>query len=184
MTGNCHLILTLTCLAVVSLSLASKFQDKYTIDHTYYTMSLYQDNAEETYDQHFVDMSDSEVHHFLSGQAQGAERIQPGFIFPFYGHLVHTFYVTTHGFLSFAPHLHNLMYKTQYVAPLRVKLDPSRSNDSTVNYKVHGGITGDALTIQWTNVTVAEPFEHPLGGNFTFQVINTFIQLKRLCTSC
>jgi hypothetical protein len=26
------------------------------------------------------------------------------------------------------------------------------------------------LTIQWTNVTVAEPFEHPNGGAFTFQV--------------
>ena len=26
------------------------------------------------------------------------------------------------------------------------------------------------LTIQWSNVTVAEPFEHPNGGEFTFQV--------------
>ena len=89
--------------------------------------------------------------------------------FPFYGHLVHAFYVTTHGFLSFSPRIHNLMYKTQYIAPLRVKLDPSRYNESTVNYKVHGPM-GDSLTVQWTNVSVAEPFEHPMGGNFTFQV--------------
>ena len=42
-------------------------------------------------------------HEFLSSQSQAAEKIEPGFIFPFYGHLVHTFYATTHGFLSFAP---------------------------------------------------------------------------------
>ena len=132
-------------------------------------MSLYQDNKEETYDKNYVDMSDSNLHEFLSDQSQGAEKIEPGFIFPFYGHLVHAFYVTTHGFLSFSPRIHNLMYKTQYIAPLRVKLDPSRYNESTVNYKVHGPM-GDSLTVQWTNVSVAEPFEHPMGGNFTFQV--------------
>ena len=27
-----------------------------------------------------------------------------------------------------------------------------------------------SLTIQWTNVTVAQQFEHPNGGEFTFQV--------------
>lgn len=63
------------------------------------------------------------------------------------------------------------MYKTQYIAPLRVKLDPSRFNESTVNYKVHGPF-GNTLTIEWKNVTVAEPFEHPMGGKFTFQVQN------------
>ena len=47
---------------------------------------------------------------------------------------VHKFFITTHGFLSFSPRLHNLMYKTQYIAPLRVKLDPSRSENSTINY--------------------------------------------------
>ena len=26
------------------------------------------------------------------------------------------------------------MYKTQYIAPLRVKLDPARSDDATINY--------------------------------------------------
>jgi len=148
---------------------AQAYKEKYTIDHTYYTMSLYQDNKEETYDKNYVDMSDSNLHEFLSDQSQGAEKIEPGFIFPFYGHLVHAFYVTTHGFLSFSPRIHNLMYKTQYIAPLRVKLDPSRYNESTVNYKVHGPM-GDSLTVQWTNVSVAEPFEHPMGGNFTFQV--------------
>ena len=46
-------------------------------------------------------------HEFLSSQSQAAEKIEPGFIFPFYGHLVHTFYATTHGFLSFAPRKYN-----------------------------------------------------------------------------
>ena len=150
----------------------STYEEKYTVDHVYYTMSLYQDNSEGMYDKHHVDMSEgnSFVHTFLSEQAQGAEKVEPGFIFPFYGHLVHNFYVTTHGFISFAPRIHNLMYKTQYIAPLRVKLDPSRYNESTLNYKLHGPFE-NSLTVQWTNVSVAEPFEHPMGGKFTFQVI-------------
>ena len=128
--------------------------------------------SEGMYDKHHVDMTDNSfVHTFLSEQAQGAEKVEPGFIFPFYGHLVHNFYVTTHGFISFAPRIHNLMYKTQYIAPLRVKLDPSRYNESTLNYKLHGPFD-NSLTVQWTNVSVAEPFEHPMGGKFTFQVIS------------
>ena len=35
---------------------------------------------------------------------------------------------------SLPARLHNLMYKTQYIAPLRVKLDPARSDDATINY--------------------------------------------------
>ena len=61
--------------------------------------------------------------------------------------------------------LHNLMYKTQYIAPLRVKLDPARSDDATINYLSQP----DRLTIEWRNVRVAKPYEHPNGGNFTFQ---------------
>ena len=86
------------------------------------------------YDRHYVNMSGTPVHDFLSSHSQAAEAIDPGFHFPFYGHLVESFFVTTHGFLSFAPGLHNLMYKTQYIAPLRVKLDPARSDDATINY--------------------------------------------------
>merc|ERR1712241_1255838 len=113
------------------------------------------------YDKHHVDMTDNSfVHTFLSEQAQGAEKVEPGFIFPFYGHLVHTFYITTHGFLSFAPKIHNLMYKTQYIAPLRIKLDPARSDDATINYLSQP----DRLTIEWRNVRVAKPYEHPNGG--------------------
>ena len=154
------------------------YSETYTVDHVYYTMSLYQDNAQGMYDSHFVDMSDSIKHEFLSAQSQAAEKIEPGFIFPFYGHLVHTFYATTHGFLSFAPRIHNLMYKTQYVAPLRVKLDPARYNESSVNYKVHGPF-GNTFTVEWNNVTVAEPFEHPMGGSFTFQVRNKQLLLRK-----
>lgn len=76
------------------------------------------------------------------------------------------FYITTHGFLSLAPRLHNLMYKTQYIAPLRVKLDPSRTEEATVDYLVKE----DSITIQWTKVPVQEKFKHPRGGEFTFQV--------------
>ena len=58
------------------------------------------------------------------------------------------------------------MYKTQYIAPLRVKLDPGASVYATVDY-----LAGeDRLTVQWTNVSVAEPYRHPAGGQFTFQV--------------
>ena len=142
------------------------FQETVTVDGSYYTMSLYQDNAENMYNRHKVDMTGSHVHEFLSTHSQAAEAIEPGFKFPFYGHYTERFYVTTHGFLSFAPGLHNLMYKTQYVAPLRVKLDPGRHNDSTINYI----LSDNSLTIQWTNITVSEPVEHPSGGRFSFQV--------------
>lgn len=163
------------------------YQDKYTIDHAYYTMSVYQDNADGTYDKYHVDMKHSTKHDFLSAHAQAAEAVAPGFDFPFYGHFVDQFFITTHGFLSFAPRLHNLMYKTQYIAPLRVKLDPSRSNESTVDYLAYP----DKLTIQWTNVTVAEPYEHPSGGNFTIQVtlfengdiVFVYVQVPELLTS-
>jgi hypothetical protein len=64
------------------------FQDAIVEDHAYYTMSLYQDNAEGMYNKHFVDMVGSDVHSFLSSHSQAAEAIEPGFIFPFYGHLV------------------------------------------------------------------------------------------------
>ncbi|XP_059099133.1 plexin domain-containing protein 1-like [Tigriopus californicus] len=111
-------------------------------------------------------MSGSQVHDFLSNHSQAAEAVAPGFDFPFYGHMVDQFFITTHGFLSFAPRLHNLMYKTQYIAPLRVKLDPSLSDAATINYLAKP----DSLTIQWTNVTIAKPYAHPHGGNFTFQI--------------
>ena len=32
------------------------YEEKYTIDHVYYTMSLYQDNSEGMYEKHHVDM--------------------------------------------------------------------------------------------------------------------------------
>ena len=151
-----------------SIALAGRsFQETVTVDGAYYTMSLYQDNAENMFDRHNFNMSGSHTHEFLSSHSQAAEAIEPGFKFPFYGHYTERFFVTTHGFLSFAPGLHNLMYKTQYISPLRVKLDPGRHNDSTIDYI----LTDDSLTIQWTNITVSEPVEHPSGGRFTFQVI-------------
>ena len=142
-----------------------EYRETIEVDHTYYNLKLYKNGAGNKYEEHLVDMTDSRVHDFLSNHAQAAEAVSPGFNFPFYGHNVDTFFITTHGFLSFAPRLHNLMYKTQYIAPLRVKLDPSASEDATIRYKA----VDDALTIEWTNVSVAEPYKHPRGGNFTFQ---------------
>jgi hypothetical protein len=40
------------------------------------------------YEKHWVNMTGSDVHEFLSSHSQAAEAIEPGFIFPFYGHLV------------------------------------------------------------------------------------------------
>jgi hypothetical protein len=55
----------------------------------------------------------------------GAELVRPLFHFPFYGHLVSELHITTHGFLSLSTRLHDYIYKTQYIAPLRVKVtDP------------------------------------------------------------
>ena len=96
----------------------------------------------------------------------GALEVNPLFSFPFYGHLVSKFYITTHGFLSLSPRLHDYIYKTQYIAPLRIKLDPSRSNSSTISLLS----LPDRLTVEWSNVSVMVNTEHPSGGSFTFQV--------------
>ena len=48
-----------------SVQCGRSFSETYTVDHTYYTMSLYQDNAQGMYDKHFVDMSNSQVRKFL-----------------------------------------------------------------------------------------------------------------------
>ena len=58
----------------------------------------------------------------LSNTMVGAERVKPLFSFPFYGHLVSELFITTHGFLSLSPRLHDYIYKTQYIAPLRIKV--------------------------------------------------------------
>merc|ERR1719400_2636974 len=85
--------------------------------------------------------------------------ISPLFSFPFYGHLVSELFVTTHGFLSLSPRLHDYIYKTQYIAPLRIKLDPSRSNSSTISVLS----LPDRFTVEWSNVSVMADAEHPAG---------------------
>ena len=42
---------------------------------------------------------------------------------------------------------------------------PGALCDATINYLSQP----DRLTIEWRNVRVAKPYEHPNGGNFTFQ---------------
>ena len=87
----------------------------------------------------------------------GAETISPLFPFSFYGHVVDGFYITTHGFLSLFPRLHDYIYKTQYIAPLGSKLDPSRSNSFTISVLS----LPDRLTVEWSNVSVIAEAEHP-----------------------
>jgi len=135
-------------------------------NHKYYTLSVYQNNAVTTFDDNFIDMERAEIKAGLSDTMVGAESIAPLFSFPFYGHVVEDFYITTHGFLSLSPRLHDYIYKTQYIAPLRIKLDPSRSNSSTISVLS----LPDRLTVEWSNVSVMTPAEHPSGGSFTFQV--------------
>jgi len=135
-------------------------------NHKYYTLSVYQNNIGNSFDENFIDMENAEVRRGLSDTMVGAELIKPLFPFPFYGHLVTEFYTTTHGFLSLSTRLHDYIYKTQYIAPLRVKLDPSRSNSSTISVLS----LPERLTVEWSNVSVMERAEHHLGGSFTFQV--------------
>jgi len=140
----------------------AKVQD----NHKYYKLSVYQNNALKTFDENFIDMEAAEIKAGLSDTMVGAETISPLFPFPFYGHVVDDFYITTHGFLSLSPRLHDYIYKTQYIAPLRIKLDPSRSNSSTISVLS----LPDRLTVEWSNVSVMAEAEHPTGGSFTFQV--------------
>jgi hypothetical protein len=141
---------------------SSEVQD----DHRYYTLTVTQNNAANSFDDNFIDMEHADVKNSLSDTMVGAELISPLFTFPFYGHPLSELYVTTHGFLSLSPKLHDYIYKTQYIAPLRIKLDPSRSNSSTISVLS----LPERLTVEWSNVSVMESAEHPSGGSFTFQV--------------
>ena len=124
-----HSLLAIILPVAVNVCVAGKREDgSILVDHSYYKMELYSNNAQGTFDRYVVNMKGSRVHDFLSNHSQAAEAVAPGFEFPFYGHMVDQFFITTHGFLSFAPRLHNLMYKTQYIAPLR-KRDPGLSFD-------------------------------------------------------
>ena len=62
----------------------------------------------------------------------GALSVSPLFSFPFYGHLVSELFITTHGFLSLSPRLHDYIYKTQYIAPLRIKVN-TRDTQKSLN---------------------------------------------------
>ena len=114
-------------------------------------------------------MEAAEIKAGLSDTMVGTETISPLFPFSFYGHVVNGFYITTHGILSLSPRLHDYIYKTQYIAPLGIKLVPSRSNSSTISVLS----LPDRLTVEWSNVSVMAEAEHPTGGSFTFQVDHT-----------
>ena len=80
------------CISIAFLAMMAgvwSYEQKYTIDHVYYTMSLYQDNSEGMYDKHYVDMTDSFVHTFLrlkdySTPYFSTRTFQPGLINPNY----------------------------------------------------------------------------------------------------
>lgn len=145
-----------------SPSPSSTIQD----NHRYYTLSVFQNNIGNSFDENFIEMENAELKHGLSDTMVGAELVKPLFPFPFYGHMVNSFFITTHGFLSLSTRLHDYIYRTQYIAPLRIRLDPSRSNSSTISVLS----LPDRFTVEWSNVSVMEPAEHPSGGAFTFQV--------------
>ena len=49
-----------------SVQCGRSFSETYTVDHTYYTMSLYQDNAQGMYDLHHVGMVSHKISTFLN----------------------------------------------------------------------------------------------------------------------
>ena len=53
-----------------------------------------------------------------------------------------------------------------FMYSLYFQLDPSRSNSSMISILS----LPDRLTVEWSNVSVMEPAEHPNKGSFTFQV--------------
>ena len=110
------------------------------VDHNYYSMLVEQEN-QELFAKHFVNMS-STVNSQVYKSASAAEKV--AFHFPFYGHLMETFYVTTLGFLSFVPRIHSLMKSVQYVAPYML-YDPI--HEMVVQYHDDNG---NRFTVQWT----------------------------------
>ena len=87
------------------------------------------------------------------------------FRFPFYGHEVDKVYVTTDGFLSLSSRIHGFIYKIQYIAPLRLKLDPSLSEESEISYK----LTENNLTVEWKRMRLPNASSKKQGET-TFQV--------------
>ena len=101
------------------------------------------------------------------------------FRFPFYGHEVDKVYVTTGGFLSLSSRIHSFIYKIQYIAPLRLKLDPSLSEESEISYK----LTENNLTVEWKRMKLQNASSKKQGET-TFQVRDfTEILSRHLKTS-
>ena len=66
------MIVFFVCLPLSALA-GRSFQETVTVDGAYYTMSLYQDNAENMFNRQKIDMTGSHVHEFLSSHSQAAE---------------------------------------------------------------------------------------------------------------
>ena len=128
------LIISWLILPMISTTLENR-----QVDHNYYSMLVEHENPE-LFAKYFVNMS-STVHSQVYKSASAAEKV--GFHFPFYGHLMETFYVTTLGFLSFVPRIHSLMKTVQYVAPYML-YDPI--NEMVVQYHDDNG---DRFAVQW-----------------------------------
>ena len=140
------------------------------VNHDYYDLTIHQvknDLKNSQYSQWVNNMSDDSkvVLNKLSNKSLGAEMInlkEYGFSFPFYGHELEKIYVTTAGFLSLSFRIHSFIYKTQYIAPLRLKLDPSLSKESVISYK----LTGKNLTVEWSRMRLSNSSQKEI----TFQV--------------
>merc|ERR1719422_1850871 len=135
-----------------------------TDDHKYYTLTVYQNNINKSFDDNFIDMENAEVKSDLSNTMVGALSITPLFSFPFYGHLVSELFITTHGFLSLSPRLHDYIYKT-----LGISFNAYRT-------KAYDGGGEENLTFQGTYCNNGGGldidtgiFTCPCGGTYMFQ---------------
>ena len=158
------------------IGVEESFKEIHDIDHDYYTLSIFEESDDsQMFNKYYVNMSDFDRHPHLSrgnGKSAKIDLKSSGFRFPFYGHFVDKAYITTHGFLSFADNLHSFMHKTQFIAPLRIKLELGSFNESDISYR----ISDKSMTIQWTNMEVNGHSNHE---KLTFQVSNllkTFYQ--------
>ena len=61
--------------------------------------------------------------------------------------------------------MHSFIYKIQYIAPLRLKLDPSLSEESEITYK----LTENNLTVEWKRMRLPNA-SSKRQGETTFQV--------------
>lgn len=99
----------------------------------------------------------------LSDQSRGVSFVSIPFPFPYYGHILRSIGITTHGFLYTGTIFHSRIEDFQYIAPLQANFRPSNGNNSEIYHLS----TESRLTVQWSNVLNED---HEDAGAFNFQV--------------